>query len=71
MFKVLFYPLAWLGLLGIGVVLGTTETVGYVTEAIVIAGCILMTLIIWVTQIYKEKLNVFRAIINCIILAVI
>jgi hypothetical protein len=30
-FKFLFYPLIWLGLLGIGVVLGTTESVGYVT----------------------------------------
>jgi hypothetical protein len=29
--KFLFYPMIWLGLLGIGVVLGTTESVGYVT----------------------------------------
>jgi hypothetical protein len=31
LFKFLFYPLIWLGLLGIGVVLGRTESVGYVT----------------------------------------
>jgi hypothetical protein len=70
-FKFLFYPLIWLGLLGIGVVLGTTESVGYVTEAVVIAWSLLLIVIIWMSQIYKEKLNAFRAIINFTILTVV
>jgi hypothetical protein len=37
----------------------------------VIAGSLLLALLIWATQIYKEKLNGIRATINCLILVVI
>jgi hypothetical protein len=51
--KVFFYPLIWFSLLGIAVILGLTESVGFVTESISIAGSLLFGIIIWVTKIYK------------------